>query len=135
LLIEIYDRQVRDLIESCQIVESFNRDFEKRGLYEGFIRGQINFKYNSLLHLREFVYVEMALDKKMYSYQYMDAENNLIFRYDNTEHHRKLNLRNFPHHKHDGSENNVISSDAPFLADILNEIQRIEELRERSPID
>ena len=135
MLIEIYYQQVRALIESCQIVESFNLDFEKRGLYEGFIRGQINFKYNSLLHLREFVYVEISLDRKMYSYQYMDAENNLIFRYDNTEHHRKLNLPNFPHHKHDGSENNVISSDAPFLADILNEIQRIEELRKRSSID
>ena len=55
---------------------------------------------------------------------YMDAENNLIFRYDNTEHHRKLNLPNFPHHKHDGSENNVVSSDAPFLADVLLEISR-----------
>ncbi|AUB41957.1 hypothetical protein COO91_08048 [Nostoc flagelliforme CCNUN1] len=28
----------------------------------------------------------------------MNSENNLIFRYDNTEHHRKLNLTTFPHH-------------------------------------
>lgn len=126
MLIEVYFQQVRALIEACEIVESFNLELEKRGLYEGFIRGQINLKYNSLLHLREFVYVEIAIDRKMYSYQYMDAENNLIFRYDNTEHHRKLNLPNFPHHKHDGSENNVVSSDAPFLADVLLEIERIQ---------
>ncbi len=62
----------------------------------------------------------------MYSYQYMDTENNLIFRYDNTEHHRKLNLPTFPHHKHDGREDNVVSSDAPFLADVLKEIEKIQ---------
>jgi Family of unknown function (DUF6516) len=126
LLIELYFQQVRDLIESYEILESFHLDCEKRGFYEGFIRGQINLKYNSLLHLREFVYVEIAIDRKMYSYQYMDADNNLVFRYDNTEHHRKLNLPNFPHHKHDGSENHVVSSDAPFLADVLEEIERIQ---------
>ncbi|MBD2577174.1 DUF6516 family protein [Oscillatoria sp. FACHB-1406] len=57
----------------------------------------------------------------------IDSENNLIFRYDNTEHHRKLNLPTFPHHKHDRSEDNVIGSDAPFLIDVLKEIENIRE--------
>jgi len=125
LLIELYFQSVHNLIESCKIVELFNLDYEKRGLYEGFIRGIIEFKDNSSLHLREFVYVETTIDRIMYSYQYMDAENNLIFRYDNTEHHRKLNLPTFPHHKHDRKEDNVVSSDAPFLADVLQEIERL----------
>lgn len=125
MLIELYFQSVHNLIESCKIVELFNLDYEKRGLYEGFIRGIIEFKDNSLLHLREFVYVETTIDRIMYSYQYMDAENNLIFRYDNTEHHRKLNLPTFPHHKHDRKEDNVVSSDAPFLADVLQEIERL----------
>ncbi|MGL5941947.1 MAG: toxin-antitoxin system TumE family protein [Waterburya sp.] len=123
MLIEIYFNQVQNLIESCKNVEFFNLDYEKRGLYEGFIRGKIKYKDDSLLHLREFVYVEITVDRKMYSYQYMNAQNNLIFRYDNTEHHRKLNLPNFPHHKHDGSEDNVVNSNAPFLADVLKEIE------------
>jgi hypothetical protein len=55
----------------------------------------------------------------------MNANNNLVFRYDNTEHHQKLNLSMFPHHKHDGSESNVISSDSPFLSEILKEIEEI----------
>ena len=79
-------------------------------MYEGFIRGKISFKNNSLLHFREFVHVEILVDRKMYSYQYMSSDNNLIFRYDNTEHHRKLNLATLPHHKHDGSEENVDST-------------------------
>lgn len=94
-------------------------------MYEGFIRGKITFKNNSLLHFREFVHVEILVYRKMYSYQYMSSENNLIFRYDNTEHHRKLNLATFPHHKHDASEENVIQSDAPFLAEVLEEIGKI----------
>jgi hypothetical protein len=125
LLIEIYFQEVQNLIESCKNVDFFNLDCEKRGLYEGFIRGKIEYKNDSVLHLREFVYVEIDVDRKMYSYQYMNAQNDLIFRYDNTEHHRKLNLSNFPHHKHDGSEGNVISSNSPSLADVLKEIEML----------
>lgn len=125
MLIEDYFQQVRILIESSKIVQLFNLETQKRGMYEGFIRSRLEFKDNSLLHLREFVYVEISLDRKMYSYQYMNSENNLIFRYDNTEHHRKLNLTTFPHHKHDGSEDNIVKSDAPFLAEILKEIEKI----------
>ncbi|MBD2511589.1 hypothetical protein H6G91_30830 [Nostoc muscorum FACHB-395] len=125
MLIEDYFQEIRLLIESSEIVKIFHIENEKRGMYEGFIRAKLEFKDNSLLHLREFVYVEISLDRKMYSYQYMNSENNLIFRYDNTEHHRKLNLITFPHHKHDGSEDNIVKSDAPFLAEILKEIEKI----------
>ncbi|NJL09802.1 MAG: hypothetical protein HC908_05225 [Calothrix sp. SM1_7_51] len=126
MLIEFYFQSVSNLIETYENVQFLNLNSEKRGMHEDFIRGIINFQDNSILHLREFVYVEITIDRKMYSYQYMDAENNLIFRYDNTEHHRKLNLTNFPHHKHDGREDYVVSSNAPFLADILDEIQVIQ---------
>ncbi|MCC5625923.1 DUF6516 family protein [Nostoc sp. CHAB 5715] len=125
MLIEDYFQQIRILIESSEIVKIFNLETEKRGIYEGFLRAKLEFKDNSLLHLREFIYVEISPDRKMYSYQYMNSENNLIFRYDNTEHHRKLNLTTFPHHKHDASEDNIVKSDAPFLAEILKEIEKI----------
>jgi len=128
LLIEDYFQQIQFLIESSSIVQLFNLERDKRGMYEGFIRGKLNFKDNSLLHFREFVYVEISIDRKMYSYQYMNSENNLIFRYDNTEHHQKLNLSTFPHHKHDGSEDNVVTSDAPFLNDVLKEVEKISGL-------
>ena len=124
-MIEDYFQQIQILIESSELVQLFKIEEDKRGLYEGFIKGKITFKNNSLLHFREFVYVEIDIDRKMYSYQYMDSKNELIFRYDNTEHHRKLNLPTFPHHKHDRSENNVIQSHAPFLADVLQEVKEI----------
>ncbi len=102
-----------------QIIPSQRSDFE------GMIRGEIKFLDNSVLMVREFVDVELTIDRDMYSYQYMTASNNLIFRYDNTRHHQKLNLPNFPHHKHDGSQENVISSNAPTLVDVLQEIENI----------
>jgi len=125
LLIEVYFQQVIDLILNCQVIDCYEVYQEKRGLYEGFFRAKIIFIDQSYLYVREFVDVELTLDRKMYSYQYMSANNNLIFRYDNTEHHRKLNLPNFPHHKHDRDENNVINSNAPFLEDVIKEITQI----------
>lgn len=59
----------------------------------------------------------------MYAYQYVNSSQQLIFRYDNAGHHKKLGLPNYPHHKHQGSEENVVDSLAPSLLDVLAEIE------------
>ncbi len=125
MLIEFYYQELCHLIENYELVKWYEINCDQRGIYEGFIKAKIHFKDNSILHLREFIYVELKLDRKMYAYQYMDNNNKLIFRYDNAEHHRQLNLPNFPHHKHDKNEDNVINSHAPFLNEILPEILAI----------
>lgn len=56
MLIELYVQEIHNLIQSYEMVKLFNLEYEKRGLYECFIRGIINFKDDSLLHLREFVW-------------------------------------------------------------------------------
>lgn len=123
--IENYLQQLRNVIEACSVVQWFNLIPEKRGLYEGFIRGEIKFVDGSVLYLREFVDVEITVDRDMYSYHYMDALESLIFRYDNTGHHQKLNLPTYPHHKYEGSEDNILASEAPMLADVLKEIENL----------
>lgn len=125
--IERYFAQVQSVIEVCPVVQTFNVTYDKRSTYEGFIHGEIIFVDDSLLHLREFVDVETDIDRSTYVYQYMTAAQTLVFRYDNTGHHRKLNLLTYPHHKHDNSEVNVIASPAPDLADVLREIQMLLE--------
>jgi len=125
LLIEEYFQLIHEAIQTYTVVQSFTLISEKQGTYEGFIRGEVKFTDASVLYLREYVTVETIIDRDMYSYQYMDASNNLIFRYDNTTHHKKLNIPNYPHHKHDGSQDNIISSDAPMLVDVLQEIERM----------
>lgn len=122
MLIEDYFQQIQTIIATCSVVNFFTLDCEKRDSYEGFIRAEIKFIDNSVLHIREFVNIETIINRNMYAYQYMNTMNTLIFRYDNTPHHKKLNLPTYPHHKHDSSEENVISSAAPTLLEVLQEI-------------
>jgi len=123
LRIEDYFQQFRQTIEACAVVQTFNVTYDKRGTYEGFVRGEIYFLNGSMLHLREFVDVEIVIDRLMYTYHYVDSSKNLIFRYDNTGHHKDLNLPTYPHHKHDGSEDNVVASPAPDFVTVLKEIE------------
>jgi Family of unknown function (DUF6516) len=121
LLIDEYFRVIQALIDDCPQVQA-TVTYDKRSSTRGFIRAQLDFADGSILYVREFVNVAMSVERMMYAYQYMNAANRLIFRYDNTEHHKKLNLSTFPHHKHDGDEETVVPSPAPTLADVLTEI-------------
>ena len=128
MLIDAYFRQIGDLIEACPIVQSSNVTYDKRARHEGYIRGELFFVDGSMLHVREFVDTQDKIDRLTYVYQYMDASQALVFRYDNTGHHKKLNLPTYPHHKHAGSEHVVVASSAPSLAEVLDEIMMLVDL-------
>lgn len=123
--IEAYFQQLLETINLCLIVQASRVTYDKRGKYEGFINGEIFFVDDSILHMREFVDVGNDVNRLMYIYQYMSEAKTLIFRYDNTGHHRKLLLSTYLHHKHEGSEENVIPSSAPVLEEVLKEIERV----------
>ena len=84
--IEDYFQQIRDAIDASQITQSSTVTYDKRATYQGFIRGDVYFVDGSILHVREFVDVETAVERLLYVYQYMDASNRLVFRYDNSGH-------------------------------------------------
>jgi len=113
------------LIDACPVVRSSSITYDKRSTHEGFLRGELYFIDGSILHVREFVDVEMALDRLMYVYQYLDAAQTLVFRYDNTGHHKKLDLPTHPHHKHEGEEEDVIAAAALDLAVVLDEVEAL----------
>lgn len=123
--IETYFQQIQRAIDGCSFVQAFNVTYDKRGTYEGFIRGELCFIDGSMLHIREFVDTETTVDHLTYVYQYMDPSHKLVFRYDNTGHHKKLRLSTYPHHKHEEDEQYVISSLAPTLDAVLYEIEAI----------
>ncbi len=54
-----------------------------------------------------------------YRFHLMDKEGNIVFRYDNTPHHKDVS--SFPHHKH--LPINVVESDEIGIMDILDEIE------------
>jgi hypothetical protein len=128
LQIESYFQQIRDAIAACRVLQASNATYDQRGAYEGLIRGELYFVDGSVLHFHEAVDIELTLDRLMYTYQYMAATKALIFRYDNTGHHKKLNLPTYPHHKHEGGEENVVASPALDLATVLNEVERLVQL-------
>jgi len=120
LLIDEYFQFVDNLLSSSAIVQDREVTYDRRDKSTGFIRANIVFVDDSIVHVREFVNVMADVERLMYSYQYMSAAKELIFRYDDTDHHRSLPTH--PHHKHDGSEENVVQSNAPTLAEVLDEI-------------
>ena len=72
---------------------------------------------------REYVDVETKIDRLMYAYQYMDSSMGLIFRYDNTGHHKKSSLATYPDHKHLGRDGSVVPAYPMDLTSVLQEIQ------------
>ena len=123
--VEAYFEQVRSVLEACPAIQAFELTFDKRSTSDGFIRGDIFFVDGSTLHLREFVDVATTPERLVYVYQYMDRVQRMVFRYDNTGHHRKLDLSTFPHHKHLGDADQVVASPAPALQDVLTEIEAL----------
>ncbi|MBE0680807.1 MAG: hypothetical protein IH589_02745 [Anaerolineales bacterium] len=110
-----------DLLAALPFVESSNVNLEKRGDLAGFIRGEVEFQDgSSLLFFRELIDLRLPLQKIMYAYHYQKVDGTLIFRYDNTAHHRSVST--FPIHKHlRGGD--VTSAEVPTLERILREIE------------
>ncbi|MBI4649175.1 MAG: hypothetical protein HY738_21925 [Bacteroidia bacterium] len=86
---------------------------------KGAIEGEVFFNDSSQLDFNEVVNTNQK-SKQKYSYHYMDKNKELIFRYDNVQHHREI--KTFPHHKH--TENGIIESSEPNLEKILTEIEQ-----------
>ncbi len=126
--IESYFRNIQDVVDNCAVILLKDITFEKRGTYAGYIRGRLYFHDHTVLHLREFVDTQISIERLMYTYHYVDHDEKIIFRYDNTGHHKNLNLSSYPHHKHAGSESNIILSTAPVLKDVLQEIELLMDI-------
>ena len=122
ILIEAYVQVLLDAIATSPIVGIFSVTLDKRTPQAGLVRGDVSFVDGSRLYFRELVEAQTdVIHRRMYSYHYQDANAVLIFRYDDTQHHPTLNT--FPHHKHEGSENNVIAAQPATLVKVLREIE------------
>jgi len=122
-LIERYFQSILDLLDSLPFVASSSVNLEKRGDLAGFIRGEVEFKNgSSLLFFRELLDLRQPLQKVMYAYHYQANDGKLIFRYDNTAHHKAVPT--FPNHKH-LEHGDVTSSESPSLEQVLREIEEI----------
>ena len=120
-MIEQYFQSILDLLASLPFVSSSDVNLDKRAELIGFVRGEVQFQDgSSLLFFRELIDMSLPEQKVMYAYHYQKDDGTLIFRYDNTAHHKSVS--SFPHHKH--LENDEVeSSDIPTLESVLREIE------------
>lgn len=119
---EYYQAQLA-AVASSPYVQTYDIELDKRGPRLGLICGEVRFLGGFLLFYRELVDLEFEPLRAMYSYHFQKADSQLIFRYDDTAHHPDLS--GFPHHKHSGTERNVIPSNAPDLPRVLREIESL----------
>lgn len=129
LRIEAYFEHIQAVINGAPVVAYSNVQYDKRSPSLGFLRGELTTVDGTILHVREFIDVERGVNRITYAYQYMGTEHQLVFRYDNADDlHSRLHLSTHPHHKHDGSQENVVASHAPTLAQVLDEIEQLVKL-------
>jgi len=121
-LIDPHFQAIEKVIRDDLLVTTFDIDRTYMTHTRAYIKGKINFADGSSLAF--FQHVQMAeegLHITDYRYHYMDADAQMIFRYDNAPHHRELGT--FPHHKHlpTGLQCTLI----PDFEKILKEIDNI----------
>jgi hypothetical protein len=93
---------VKGTIERLPCILSDTLIIDNRGDIVLYLKGEIVFTNHCELHFKEYFISVPEFKKIAYSYHYQDDKKELIFRYDNAEHHPELET--FPHHKHIGNE-------------------------------
>jgi hypothetical protein len=126
-LIEDYFHEIAAIIKAEVSIQGVSMAYDKRTPHIGFLRGSLYFTDGSVLHVREYVRVQNDIERYMYVYQYQGSEGVFVFRYDNSPHFPQLPTA--PHHKHDGSEINVISAAPTDLSAVLDEIRSLVKLK------
>ena len=115
-------QEIDNAIRECTLVVKYTMYKEQLSPNSGYIEGEILFINNSRLAYFEFYNLtESRVDCEKYRYQYMDSDNQLIFRYDNAPHHSELSSS--PHHKHVSS--GVVESNPLHFAKVLKEVESV----------
>ena len=113
------DLRLKDILIACKIADWYSTDVTidydlDLSLGMLFADGAIIFYNGSILEFTE----SITPNRFRYRYHYMDAERNLIFRYDNVPHHHEM--ASFPDHKHHPTK--VFESGAVHLRQVIEEI-------------
>lgn len=120
-MITTYFVQIESVIQTFPNIRSYSLRKKIYNTKQGYIGGTITFTNGYRLEFVEVKNTDIA-NKVKYRYHYMDANQTMIFRYDNAPHHK--HILTFLHHKH--SAHDVQEADEPTLYDVLIEIANIE---------
>jgi hypothetical protein len=120
-LLEEYIQEVEEALQSLTgtYVEKFEEEILSPKRLN--LRLRIRFRSGSTLEISEAVVIAGGeISPLGYRYHFQDADNQLLFRYDNTPHFREIDT--LPHHKH--SQAIVVGTEKPSIrAAILEAVQ------------
>ncbi len=119
---DYFDGLIQELFINFAI-SSFKVLRRETGEDDGYIRIKCKLTNNDILEFAE--YVQVRKDKiylETYSFHWQDAKGNLIKRWDNVPHHKKLDT--FPHHIH-LLKSRTINSNPMTLKNVLREIEKV----------
>src|SRR3972149_4983587 len=125
-MIEDHFLQIEKILREFPAIRSRVLTQKVYNHFQGYISGKIIFENGHSLEFAEVVDTEQTIKVK-YRYQYMDAKQSLIFRYDNAPHHKEI--KTFPHHRHIADK--VTDSQEPDLHSILMEITQFQRRKKK----
>jgi hypothetical protein len=119
-VLNLYAAAIEAAIHRCTVVVTYSLNTVQLSPNTGYVEGEITFIDSSRLVFFEFLrQTATHFDREKYRYHFMDAHNQLIFRYDDVPHYP--GMATFPHHKH--LPTGVTDSPAPRFAEVLAEIE------------
>ncbi|MCK4796467.1 MAG: hypothetical protein KAT05_03755 [Spirochaetes bacterium] len=108
---------IQQLLNNSKLITDKTVDFKEFSSKEGMIRGQLLFLGGYVLTFME--YIQIGKERPKYRFNLSDSKGNMIFRYDNAEHHREV--LTYPHHKHE--KTGIKQSKEMEIAEVLSEIE------------
>ncbi len=105
----LYLSHLKECLQGWEYTEaiSIRSQWVNKNVGTGFIRAQVKMADGGLLEIAEFFVLEAnAIAVGNYKFHWQDPQGRLIKRWDNAPHHPEV--EGFPHHLHDGSEENVM---------------------------
>jgi hypothetical protein len=119
-VLNIHAATIEAAIRGSTVVATYSLDTVQLSPNTGYVEGEITFIDGSRLIFFEFLRQTAAgLDREKYRYHFVDISDQLVFRYDDAPHHRRV--ATFPHHKH--LPPSVTDSSAPGFAEVLAEVE------------
>lgn len=118
-----YIESVRELLLTSPIVESFHIVRQRVTSFDGHMRARL-ILLDGLLEFSEYFQRTAGgpVQVVTYSYQWLDADNRLIRRWDNTPHFP--DLPGYPHHIHDEVAGAVIPGEPVDIFSVLEHVTR-----------
>ena len=99
------------------IIFSFNFLLYEREANISRLKIEIIFIDQSRLYVRDFY---LGGGKRKYAFHWMDKNDKLLVRWDNTEH--WPDIATYPHHKHVGNQLNIEASNEMLLEEVLESL-------------